>query len=119
MDTTISRRAVLKAAPAIAAAALPAVAEPMSEIEQLSRQWIAAWAVNCETDDEQDRHHDEVLAPLMHRIASLPATTPRDMLWKIHVDSRAGDFGLEDETHAEISRMLGLDAGAELPGQEV
>lgn len=80
----------------------------LSAIEQLARRWIAASAVNCGTDDEQDRHCDEVLTPLRRRIASLSATTARDMLWKIHVDSRAGDFGLEVETHAEIRRMLGL-----------
>jgi hypothetical protein len=90
----------------------------LSEIEQLSRQWIAAWAVNCETDDEQDRHGDEVLDPLANRIASLPATDARDMLWKIHVESRAGDFGWEVETHAEIRRMLGLRGARVWVGRE-
>lgn len=83
-------------------------ADEATEIERLSRQWVKEWSTNFDSDDDQDRHLDEIVHPLYDRIASIPATNERDALWKVLVDSRDGEFGIEEETKAEVRRVLGL-----------
>ena len=39
---------------------------------------------------------------------SSPATSHREMLWKICIDTRDGEFSMEEATKAELRRMLGL-----------
>lgn len=108
-----TRRAILKAAPMLAAVpAMAMAADPESATLAAFREWWAEWLYLAHVGDEiTDAEHEAASFALCDRaeaVLALPVTTSKELVAKILIDTRGGDFMPAPSIMAEIFVLSGL-----------
>lgn len=114
-ENTVSRRALLKAAPAFAilpAAAIPAQAATETPVMRLFREWrpLAAWLNGPDGAAAPEAEFNRVnLArlDLEDRMVAVPAQNAEDVLIKIATYTHFGEGEVPTQVWPEVRAMIG------------
>lgn len=118
----ITRRNLLKAAPAVGSAALPVAAladEPETEIARLFREWNAVRIASNNVSEEVCEAGCERMETIEEKIVTIPSGSTADFATKVLVATMVGQMGMTELSAqaitAEALKFSGITFGLDTP----